>query len=158
MKRFLGIDPGTTIIGYGVVQEDKGVLTALTWGVIRNDGADPSRGRAATAEGIAALIATHRPDAAGVERLFFMNNQRTAMSVAEMRGVILLTLTQQAIPLLEFTPQQVKQTVCGHGRATKRQIQDMVQMVLHIKEPIRPDDAADGLALALCCATAKKLY
>ena len=77
------------------------------------------------------------------------------MAVSEMRGVIMLTLQQASVPVLEFTPQQVKLTVCGHGSATKRQIQDMVQIVLHIKERVTPDDAADGLALALCCATAK---
>lgn len=156
MKRFLGIDPGTTRIGYGVVEEQNGSLRSVAWGIIENAGADASADKQSTALQLKNLIDTHKPDTAGVERLFFMNNQRTAMAVAEMRGVIMLTLQQAAIPTLEFTPQQVKLTVCGHGGATKKQMQDMVGMLLHIKEPIRPDDAADGLALALCCATAKR--
>jgi len=156
MTRYLGIDPGTTRIGYGVVEEVKGAFRSLAWGIIDNPGSHASEDKVATAQSLRALIDQYRPNSAGVERLFFMNNARTAMAVAEMRGVIMLTLQQASVPVLEFTPQQVKLTVCGHGRASKRQMQDMVQMLLHIKEKVTPDDAADGLALALCCATAKK--
>lgn len=155
MTRYLGIDPGTTRIGYGVIEEVGGTFRALAWGILDQDGAEPGN-RPVASQALASLVATYHPDTAGIERLFFMNNQRTAMSVSEMRGVLLLTLEQLAVPILEFTPQQVKLTVCGHGGATKRQMQDMVRMLLHITEPITPDDAADGLALALCCATAKK--
>lgn len=154
MTRYLGIDPGTTRIGYGVVEETNGVFRSLAWGIIETKDAKAGD-KEATATSLRTLIDQYQPDRAGVERLFFMNNQRTAMAVSEMRGVIMLTLQQASVPVLEFTPQQVKLTVCGHGGASKQQIQDMVQMVLHIKERVTPDDAADGLALALCCATAK---
>lgn len=154
--RYLGIDPGTTRIGYGVVEENGGIFRSVTWGVIENAGTDGGADKSATAAELSGLIKKYNPTVAGIERLFFMNNARTAMSVAEMRGVIMLTLAQHGIATNEFTPQQVKKTLCGHGRATKNQMQDMVRLVLRIGEPVRPDDAADGLALALCCATAKK--
>ncbi len=155
MTRYLGIDPGTTRIGYGIIEEHRGSFQSLAWGIIENPGVQASEDKAATAANLRALIEEYKPDSAGVERLFFMNNQRTVMSVSEMRGVIMLVLKQMGIPVLEFTPQQVKLTVCGHGKATKRQMQDMIQMLLRIKVKVSPDDAADGLALALCCATAK---
>ena len=156
--RYLGIDPGTTIIGYGIIEDTGGSLRPLKWGVIRNPGVDSMRDKQATVAALTDLIATHRPESAGVERLFFMNNAKTAMSVAEMRGVIILTLAQHNIPVIEFTPQQVKRGVCGNGQAKKPQIQEMVRILLRIKEKITPDDAADALALALCCSTAQKTY
>ncbi len=155
MTRYLGIDPGTTRIGYGIIEEVRGVFSSLAWGIIENPGIHSSEDKAATVDNLRLLLKEYRPDKAGVERLFFMNNQRTAMAVSEMRGVLMLTLQQASVPVLEFTPQQVKLTVCGHGRATKRQVQDMVQLLLHIPQRVTPDDAADGLALALCCATSK---
>ncbi len=154
--RYLGIDPGTTIIGYGVIEGDGNSLRPLTWGVFRNSGADPMADKQATATALANLITTYKPQSAGVERLFFMNNAKTAMAVAEMRGIIMLTLAQHGVPVVEFTPQQVKRGVCGNGQAKKPQVQDMVRMLLRIKEKITPDDAADALALALCCSTAQK--
>jgi len=157
MTRFLGIDPGTTRIGYGVIDEDHGTLSPVAWGLLGDHG-DGSGDKDTAARALGELLTMYRPAVTGIERLFFMNNQRTAMSVSEMRGVIMLTLQQYGVRTLEFTPQQVKRTICGHGRASKRQIQDMVRMVLRIREPVRPDDAADGLALALCCATAAVSY
>lgn len=154
--RYLGIDPGTTRIGYGIVEETGGELRPVAWGILEHPGSKDAGNKTAHAEALRRLIESYKPDTAGIERLFFMNNHRTAMSVSEMRGVLVLTLQQASLPVLEFTPQQVKLTVCGHGQATKRQIQDMVRLLLKIKEPISPDDAADGLAIALCCATAKK--
>jgi crossover junction endodeoxyribonuclease RuvC len=156
--RYLGIDPGTTIIGYGVIDDDGPAPRPVAWGVIRNPGTDDRADKQATAKALSDLIKLHKPDAAGVERLFFMNNQKTAMSVAEMRGVIMLTLADHNLPVHEFTPQQAKQFICGHGGAQKKQMQRMVQMLLHIQEKITPDDAADALALALCCAVAHKSY
>jgi crossover junction endodeoxyribonuclease RuvC len=151
--RYLGIDPGTTRIGYGIVEDSGGSLRPLAWGIVGGDGKGSLHDKASTAKELAKLIAEHKPVAAGVERLFFMNNAKTAMAVAEMRGVIMLTLAQCDVRVVEFTPQQVKRGVCGHGGAKKKQMQDMVQMLLRIKERITPDDAADALALALCCST-----
>lgn len=158
--KYLGIDPGTTIIGYGVVEDTGTTLSPIAWGTINNPGVDAAQDKQSTALAIAALVIEHCPDAVGIERLFFMNNQRTAMAVSEMRGVIMLTLAQQNLLIHEFTPQQVKQTVCGYGKAQKQQVQQMVRMVLRMKEVVRPDDAADALALAVCCATvsAQKTY
>lgn len=156
--RYLGIDPGTTLIGYGVIEDTGGSLRCLDWGVIRNPGVDSNTDKGATATALTALIARHRPDFAAVERLFFLNNKKSAMSVSEMRGVIMLTLAQHHLPISEFTPPQVKQRICGHGRAEKHQVQKMMRLLLKIQEDITPDDAADALALALCCAVAPKTY
>lgn len=154
--RYLGIDPGTTIIGYGIIEDVGGALQPLTWGVFRNPGIDAMADKQATAVALSDLITSYKPQSAGVERLFFMNNAKTAMAVSEMRGIIMLTLAQHGVPVVEFTPQQVKRGVCGNGQAKKPQVQDMVRMLLRIKEKISPDDAADALALALCCSTAQK--
>lgn len=151
--KYLGIDPGTTRIGYGVVEYTDGILKPLAWGIIKNIGARAVADAQTTATELASLIYTHKPDAAGVERLFFMKNQRTAMAVSEMRGVIMLTLAQHNLTVHEFTPQQVKRNICGYGGAQKSQIQQMIRVLLHMTEVVKPDDAADALALAICCAT-----
>jgi crossover junction endodeoxyribonuclease RuvC len=155
---YLGIDPGTMRIGYGVIESTTKGLVPLAWGVIENSPQDPAGARQRTRRAIKSLIKQWRPVAVGIERLFFLNNQRTAMSVSEMRGVILLTLTDAQIPIHEFTPLEVKQRVCGHGRADKRQVEKMVRLLLQITKEIKPDDAADGLALAICCTTVQKSY
>ena len=103
-------------------------------------------------EQISELVLKYRPERAGLEKLFFTNNQKTAMAVAEARGVIILTLANHNVPIFEFTPQQVKQAVSAYGSAGKAQVERMVRLILNIKEPIKPDDAADALAIAICCA------
>lgn len=150
----LGIDPGTAIIGYGVIESDAAGFRSEAYGVIRN-GRDRELAMMNTAMELKKIIETHQPDRAAVEKLFFTKNQKTAMAVSEMRGVILLTLAWHKVPVIEFTPMQVKQAVSGYGGAAKRQIQDVMRMLLKIKEPIEPDDAADALAIALCGATAQ---
>lgn len=156
--RYLGIDPGTTRIGYGVIESVRGNLTPVTWGIIENPGVNDALDKQHTLEAMSELIAEHKPARAAVERLFFMNNQKTAMSVSEMRGVILVALAQGSVPITELNPLQVKQSVCGHGGAGKQQVHDMVRMILGIKVKITPDDASDALALALCAATASQQY
>lgn len=158
MKRYLGIDPGTTRIGYGIIEEVAGTFRPLIWGIISPKSKDPHQAKQETATELSALIRTWSPDVAGIERLFFLNNKRSAMAVSEMRGVLLLILAEHSLPIQEFTPLQVKQRVCGHGQAQKYQMQRMVQLLLHITQPIEPDDAADALAIALCCATASRVY
>lgn len=155
---YLGIDPGTTIIGYGVVESTGSSFHPHTWGVIRNPGKDSSADKEATAIALADVIAQWKPDAAGVEKIFFLNNQKSVMAVSEMRGVIMLTLAQHNIQAHEFTPLQVKQRVCGHGGAKKPQVEAMVRQILRIRERITPDDAADALAIAICCATIPRQY
>ena len=155
--RFLGIDPGTTIIGYGVLELDQGKVRCLDYGVIRNPGKDSSADQQATARSITELIHKYKPDKAAVEKLFFFKNKKSVMAVSEMRGIIMLSLHQAGLPVSEFTPLQVKQRICGHGRADKGQIQKMMRLLLKLQEEIRPDDAADALAIALCCATDSRI-
>ncbi len=146
----LGIDPGSTRIGYGLVRHERQRLTCLAYGTIENTNHDQVRNLLDTERQLSALLDEHRPDAVCIERLFFFKNQTTAMAVSETRGVILLTLAKHGLPIQELTPLQVKQQISAYGRAPKEQMQRRVQLLLNIKEPIRPDDAADALALAIC--------
>ncbi|MEK7582528.1 MAG: crossover junction endodeoxyribonuclease RuvC [Patescibacteria group bacterium] len=146
----IGIDPGSTKIGFGVVEHDKSRARCLTYGTIINPGVNRAHDLKHTAQELSTLIKQYRPTLAVVERLFFTKNQKTAMVVAETRGVIILTLANHAVAIQELTPLQVKQAVAHYGQADKKQMQRMVQMILGLKEVIKPDDAADALALALC--------
>lgn len=150
---FLGIDPGTSLIGYGVVQSTGDGFTSLAYGVINNTGQNKIASIKNSHTELQKIIKKFKPQRIGIERLFFANNQKTAMAVSEMRGVLLLAATSTGIPVQEFTPLQVKQLICNYGRADKKQVQRMVQMLLKISSPIKPDDAADALALAMCSAT-----
>ncbi len=148
----LGIDPGTTRIGFGVVQTTATGFSCLEYGVITHQGSDRPGYFRTTSQELSRLIALYHPDLAVVERLFFTKNQKTAMAVSEMRGVILLTLTDHGIPVQEPTPSEVKQAISGYGRALKPQMRQTARMILHLKDEIKSDDAADALALALCGA------
>ena len=150
----LGIDPGTTRIGYGVVKQSGNNLACLDYGILKTS-SDKLVGFKEAAEQLKELINKHKPDQAGIEKLFFFTNQKTVMAVSEMRGVLLLTLAENNIPIQEFTPLQVKQSVSAYGRAEKAQIQRIVQLLLSLKEPVKPDDAADALAIAICCTNNK---
>jgi crossover junction endodeoxyribonuclease RuvC len=149
----LGIDPGTTIIGFGVIEQKGQGFTALDYGVIRNPGKDRALDMQNTVTELSKIIGKYRPTAASIEKLFFMNNKTTAMAVSEMRGVILFTFANHGLPVHEFTPMQVKQMVSRYGGADKKQVEKMVRMILKIPNEIKPDDAADALAIALCGAT-----
>ena len=149
--RVLGLDPGTAITGYAVVTEDGGGLTLNAIGVIRTPANTPLPSRLQTIHAeLRAIIEEHKPDAAGVEELFFSRNARTAMSVGHARGVVLLALVNAGLPIGEYTPMQVKQAVTGYGNADKHQVQEMVRMLLNLPEIPRPDDAADAAAVAIC--------
>ena len=151
--RILGIDPGYAIVGWGVVRYERGRFTPLTFGAITTPaGMDFSRRLEVIYDEMAVLLAQHKPDALAVEKLYFKNNQKTAIDVAEARGVILLAAHKSGTPLYEYTPLQVKSAVTGYGKAEKRQVMDMTRRLLHLKAVPRPDDAADALALALCHA------
>ncbi len=148
----LGIDPGTAITGYGVVREDSaGQLTAVDYGVIRTPAKDamPQRLRQLYHQ-LSEIVALHRPDSAAVEKLFFQSNVRTAMSVGQARGVIVLALAEGELPIAEYTPLEIKQAVAGYGGADKPQMQQMVRALLNLKDSPHPDDAADALAVAIC--------
>ncbi len=154
----LGIDPGTTRIGYGVIDDAGGKLQALAWGILDVPATRAEGDKQAVRAALTALLAQYKPTSAAVEKLFFLNNKRSAMAVSEMRGVIMLALVDHGLTVHEYSPPQVKQQICGHGQAQKHQMQKMVGMILGIREKITPDDAADALALALCCATVQKPY
>ncbi len=148
----LGIDPGFGRIGYGVVVQKKGKeWQALDYGCIETNPRDSFLERLAEMHReITRLIETYRPERLAVEELFFFKNAKTAIQVAQARGVILLTGIQNGLEVDEFTPLEVKQAITGYGRAEKAQMQKMVAAILGIKEKITSDDAADALAIALC--------
>ena len=147
----LGIDPGIAIVGYGVIRAEKGSFFAVDYGVITTPQGEETPARLAMiADGLNKIIDTHKPDAVAVEEIFFSTNQKTVIRVAEARGVILYTATMKCGSLYEYTPLQVKQAITGYGRADKHQIQQMVKVLLNLKQIPKPDDAADALAIALC--------
>jgi len=147
----LGIDPGTAITGYGLVREDDEGLTLVECGIITTPADHPLPRRLQTIyHGLAAIISQHQPDQAAVEELFFSRNVRTALSVGQARGVVLLAAAEAGLPLHEYKPLEVKQTVAGYGGADKRQVQEMVRMLLNLEQVPEPDDAADAVAVAVC--------
>ena len=149
----LGIDPGTANTGYGVVVSRGSTLAALDGGVIETSASEPLERRLARIHlRLADLITEHRPDALAIEELYFGQNARTAFAVGQARGVALLAAGLAGIPCFSYTPQAVKQSVCGHGGAAKDQVQRMVGALLSLPEPPTPDHAADALAVAICHA------
>ncbi len=146
----LGIDPGTTRVGYGVIEKDGPQLKMLAYGCLEVDKAYILK---SIKEALLKLIKEYQPNRAGVEKLFFVKNAKTAMAVSEARGVIMLCLQEKGIHTHEFTPLEVKQWVTGYGQAEKAQVQKMVRLILKLNTEPRPDDAADALAIAICCST-----
>jgi crossover junction endodeoxyribonuclease RuvC len=147
----LGIDPGLAATGYGVVAQRGARLVALDGGVIKTPAAAaPASRLAAIHARIEGLLAEHDPAALALEALYFGQNVRTAFAVGQARGVALLAAGTRALPCVDYTPQQVKSAVCGSGRAGKSQVQEMVQRLLALPTPPRPDHAADALAVAIC--------
>lgn len=151
--RILGIDPGIGTVGFGVIDTDKGKNEYVACGVITTPPNTPLSPRLDMIyNDLNELIVTFAPEAIAVEELFFSKNITTGISVAHGRGVILLSAYRSGVPVFEYTPMQVKQAVVGYGNAKKAQVIYMVQRLLGIKTPPRPDDAADALALAICHA------
>lgn len=147
----LGVDPGYAIVGWGVVRYERGRFAPLDFGAITTPaGAEFSRRLESIYEETAALLAVRRPDALAVEKLYFKNNQKTAIDVAQARGVILLAARQAGVPIYEYTPLQVKSAVTGYGKAEKLQVMEMTRRLLRLAEVPRPDDTADALAIAIC--------
>lgn len=154
----LGIDPGTATTGYGFIRDADTGPALLTYGAILTPAGAPmpQRLRALFRE-LNQLLLLHRPDAAAVEKLFFQRNVSTAMTVGQARGVALLALAEAAVPVGEYTPNEVKQAVAGYGSADKPQMQQMVRAILNLPEVPKPDDAADALAVAICHLHSMKL-
>ncbi len=148
----LGIDPGTAITGYGLVrEEDSGALTVVEFGVIRTSSKKSMPQRLLEIyQNMGDLIARHQPDSSAVEKLFFQRNVRTAISVGQGRGAILLALAEAKVPIAEYNPMEIKQAVTGYGGADKHQMQHMIQVLLNLEAIPQPDDAADALAVAVC--------
>ena len=151
--RILGIDPGIAIVGFGLIDSERGCDRMLRYGAINTPAGLPLAKRLLQIEqDMAELLSLTKPDAVAVEELFFEKNITTGIAVAHGRGVILAGVERAKIPLYEYTPMQVKQAVVGYGKAEKRQVMDMTKRLLHLDVLPRPDDAADALAIALCHA------
>ena len=148
--RILGIDPGTGILGFGVIDVDRGKAKLVDAGVIRTPVKEDDAVRLLTIyEELTEIIKLNKPEHMSVEKLFFARNVTTAMTVAQARGVVLLCGMQAGLKIAEYTPMQIKQAVTGYGKADKKQMQEMVRVILQLKEIPKPDDAADALAAAI---------
>jgi crossover junction endodeoxyribonuclease RuvC len=151
--RIIGIDPGTGILGFGVIDFKRGKTTLVTAGVITTPAHTPLPDRLEEIyNGLTEIIAETSPTVMAIEKLFFNQNVTTAMSVSHARGVAMLTGKQASLKIEEYTPLQIKQTMTGYGRADKKQMQEMVRQQLGLKEAPKPDDAADALAAAIMAA------
>jgi len=146
----IGIDPGTTTIGFGVIKKNPKKLECLKYGVIKINPVltVPERLKKLNQE-LNKLIRKYKPKAMAIEDIFFFKNSKTAIRVSEAKGVILLTAAKKKLLIKEYTPLQIKMSICGYGRAAKKQIQRMLKKILNLKEIPKPDDAADALAIAL---------
>lgn len=147
----LGIDPGTAITGFGVVEQLGNKYKLLEYGVIRTSKDCLTAARLYDVfDGVNGIVEKYKPDHVAVEELFFNKNTKTALLVGQARGVIMLATHLQGLPVFEYTPLQIKQAVVGYGRAEKQQVQFMVKAILNLPQIPKPDDAADGLAAAIC--------
>ncbi|MBR1423628.1 MAG: crossover junction endodeoxyribonuclease RuvC [Ruminococcus sp.] len=148
--RILGIDPGYAIVGYGVLDYVGSVFSVVGFGAVTTP-ADLSFEKRLKMiyDDITEIIETYKPDEMGIEKLFFNTNEKTAIDVAQARGVTLLPAIMRGIPIYEYTPLQVKSSIVGYGRAEKKQVQEMTKTMLHLKEIPKPDDTADAVAIAI---------
>ncbi|MGH7233935.1 MAG: crossover junction endodeoxyribonuclease RuvC [Candidatus Saccharimonadales bacterium] len=150
MPRILGIDPGTGIVGFGFIDADSRNLKLVEAGVIRTAAGQAAEVRLSTIyEELSRLITEFKPVWLSIEKLFFARNVTTAMSVSQSRGVMLLAASQASLKIAEYTPLQIKMAITGYGRAEKKQIQEMVRVLLKLDQIPKPDDAADALAAAI---------
>ena len=149
----LGIDPGYAIVGYGIVKYEKNKFTPITFGAVTTKaGVRFSARLEKIYNDLLEILEKYKPETIAIEKVFFNTNTTTAIDVAQARGVILLAAEQMHIPVFEYTPLQVKQSVTGYGKAEKRQIMEMTKMLLGLKSVPKPDDTADALAAAICHA------
>ncbi|HOO05156.1 MAG: crossover junction endodeoxyribonuclease RuvC [Ruminococcus sp.] len=149
--RILGIDPGYAIVGFGVLEYDGLNFTPLEYGAVLTDAGTPFPERLrAIHEDVEFIFDKFKPDCMAIERLYFTTNQKTAIDVAQARGVTVLSAAKRGVPVSEYTPLQVKQSVVGYGKAEKRQVMEMTRQILKLAQIPKPDDAADALAIAIC--------
>jgi crossover junction endodeoxyribonuclease RuvC len=151
MKKVLGLDPGLASTGYGLVAIDGSKSRHLAHGVIRTT-TDLSPGERLNTlfDELSLIVARFKPDEAAIEEIFFAKNSKTYLSVAQAKGVLLLALARHHVPVTEYSPLQIKRAVAGNGRAEKRQVQELVRLILGLPEIPEPDHAADALAAAIC--------
>lgn len=151
--RILGIDPGLAIVGFGFIDKTGNKLTPVQYGSIQTEAHTPEEERLLHVyEGMVQLIDRYKPDMVAIEKLFFSRNVTTALPVAQARGVLILAAVQKGLPVSEYTPMMVKQAVVGYGKAEKKQVQEMVKLLLKLSAVPKPDDVADALAVAVCHA------
>lgn len=156
--RIIGIDPGTGILGFGVIEVIAGKIKLVDAGVITTPAHTPLPDRLEEIyEGLTGIIADTKPSVMAIEKLFFAKNVTTAMSVSHARGVAMLTGKQAKLHIEEYTPLQIKQTMTGYGKADKKQVQEMVRLQLGLTEVPKPDDCADALAAAIMCAFMRRV-
>ncbi|WP_054949053.1 crossover junction endodeoxyribonuclease RuvC [Numidum massiliense] len=156
--RIMGIDPGIAIVGFGVVEQHGHRITPIQYGTIETKAGLPTPRRLKQIyDACTELLAKTTPDVVAIEKLFFNRNVTTAFSVGQARGVIMLAAEEAGAAITEYTPLQVKQAVVGYGKAEKRQVQEMVKVLLSLSEIPRPDDVADALAIAICEAHSAQL-
>jgi crossover junction endodeoxyribonuclease RuvC len=156
--RIIGIDPGTGILGFGVIDVDGSKIKLVDAGVIRTPAHTPHDERLEEIfDGLSEIITANKPEVCAIEKLFFARNITTAMSVAEARGVASLVARKAKLSIAEYTPMQIKQTLTGYGKADKKQVQEMVRVQLGLKEVPKPDDCADALAVAITHAAMTSL-
>ncbi len=151
--RILGIDPGIAIVGYGIIEYTGNRFKVIDFGSIQTKAGTPLTERLQIIyTELRQLIYTHKPDCMAIEELFFNNNAKTAITVAQARGVLILGGVNEGLKIAEYTPLQVKQAVTGYGRADKNQVQQMTKALLGLDKVPKPDDTADALAIAICHA------
>lgn len=157
--KILGIDPGTGILGWGMIQKSKiGTIEPLKYGCIRTKPNEDKMVRLKHIfESLCVIMEKEKPDEVAVEELFFFKNAKTVISVAEARGAAIVCALRYDIPVFEYTPLQVKQAITGYGRADKKQMQEMIRVLCKLKECPKPDDAADALAVAITHAQTNQL-
>lgn len=156
--RILGIDPGTAIVGWGVIEIEGGKITTVAFGHIETSKDLPMPKRLSEiATHLADIIHTYKPNESAVEELFFFKNQKTIISVAQARGCILLTLENLCVTIYSYTPLEIKQALTNYGRADKAQVQLMVKTILKLAVIPKPDDTADALAVALCHVSRRRM-
>jgi len=153
----LGIDPGTAITGYGVIKKGPTKIETIDYGCIRTEtNLSTAEQLKKIDQQLAEIIRKHKPQQMAIEDIFFFKNAKTVIKVSQAKGVILARAARMNIPIDEYTPLQIKQATTSYGRAEKKQVQRMVKLILNLKEIPKPDDAADALAVAICCAHSNK--
>lgn len=156
--RILGIDPGIAIVGFGIIDKAGSRLVPVQYGSIQTEAHTETADRLTIIyDSLLGLIDRYKPDAMGIEKLFFNRNVTTALTVGEARGVLVLAARQRGLQIGEYTPLQVKQAIVGYGKAEKKQVQEMVKLFLKLEAVPKPDDVADALAVAICHAHSSSL-